>query len=94
MLRYTVPFDLTGRPTITLPGSFTVDGMPLASAAILLKSCFAVPDMRASKPPIGIIAIPLTEACARFDGLSRNGPGRGQVSCHHRRAIPGHQFHK
>lgn len=30
LLRYTAPFDLTGNPTITLPGGFTAAGMPLA----------------------------------------------------------------
>ena len=30
LLRYTAPFDLTGSPTITLPGGFTAGGMPLA----------------------------------------------------------------
>ncbi|MBG6073692.1 MULTISPECIES: amidase [unclassified Polaromonas] len=30
VLRYTCPFDMTGSPTITLPGGFTEGGMPLA----------------------------------------------------------------
>ncbi len=30
MLRYTCPFDMTGSPTITLPGGFTAAGMPVA----------------------------------------------------------------
>lgn len=30
MLRYTCPFDLTGNPTITLPGGQTPDGAPVA----------------------------------------------------------------
>ncbi len=30
MLRYTCPFDLTGSPTITLPGGQTADGAPIA----------------------------------------------------------------
>ena len=30
LLRYTAPFDMTGHPTITLPGGFTDTGMPLA----------------------------------------------------------------
>jgi amidase len=30
MLRYTCPFDMTGSPTITLPGGFTPAGMPVA----------------------------------------------------------------
>lgn len=30
LLRYTAPFDMTGHPTITLPGGFTDAGMPLA----------------------------------------------------------------
>lgn len=30
MLRYTCPFDMTGSPTITLPGGFTSTGMPVA----------------------------------------------------------------
>jgi len=29
-LRFTAPFDMTGGPTITLPGGFTPDGLPLA----------------------------------------------------------------
>ncbi len=30
LLRYTAPFDMTGHPTITLPGGFTAAGLPLA----------------------------------------------------------------
>ena len=30
ILRYTCPFDMTGSPTITLPGGFTEAGMPVA----------------------------------------------------------------
>jgi amidase len=30
LLRYTCPFDMTGDPTITLPGGFTEAGMPMA----------------------------------------------------------------
>ncbi|MDB5826126.1 MAG: putative amidase [Variovorax sp.] len=30
VLRYTCPFDMTGSPTITLPGGFTPGGMPVA----------------------------------------------------------------
>ncbi len=30
LLRYTCPFDMTGSPTITLPGGFTVQGTPIA----------------------------------------------------------------
>jgi len=30
MLRYTCPFDLTGSPTLTLPGGQTTDGAPIA----------------------------------------------------------------
>ena len=30
MLRYTCPFDMSGNPTITLPGGFTEAGMPVA----------------------------------------------------------------
>ena len=29
LLRFTSPFDMTGNPTITLPGGFTADGAPL-----------------------------------------------------------------
>jgi amidase len=29
-LRYTCPFDLSGSPTITLPGGATADGVPVA----------------------------------------------------------------
>ena len=29
LVRFTVPFDLTGSPTITLPCGFSVDGLPL-----------------------------------------------------------------
>ena len=28
-LRYTAPFDMSGSPTITLPGGFTADGLPI-----------------------------------------------------------------
>jgi amidase len=27
--RYTAPFDLTGAPTLTLPGGFVPDGVPI-----------------------------------------------------------------
>ena len=30
LLRFTAPFDMTGSPTITLPGGFTAKGLPLA----------------------------------------------------------------
>jgi amidase len=30
LVRYTCPFDMTGSPTITLPGGFTAQGMPIA----------------------------------------------------------------
>jgi amidase len=30
MLRYTCPFDMSGSPTITLPGGFTEAGTPVA----------------------------------------------------------------
>jgi amidase len=30
LLRYTCPFDMTGNPTITLPGGFSDAGMPIA----------------------------------------------------------------
>ena len=30
LLRYTCPFDMTGSPTITLPGGFTAHGTPIA----------------------------------------------------------------
>lgn len=30
LLRYTCPFDMTGNPTITLPGGFSADGLPIA----------------------------------------------------------------
>jgi amidase len=30
LLRYTCPFDMTGSPTITLPGGFTAQGTPIA----------------------------------------------------------------
>jgi amidase len=30
LLRYTCPFDLTGSPTLTLPGGQTADGVPVA----------------------------------------------------------------
>jgi amidase len=30
LLRYTSPFDMTGSPTITLPGGFTAQGTPIA----------------------------------------------------------------
>lgn len=29
LLRYTAPFDMSGHPTITMPGGFTEDGMPV-----------------------------------------------------------------
>jgi amidase len=30
LLRFTCPFDMTGDPTITLPGGFTEGGLPMA----------------------------------------------------------------
>jgi len=30
LLRFTSPFDVTGSPTITLPGGFTAKGLPIA----------------------------------------------------------------
>jgi amidase len=27
--RYTCPFDMTGHPTITLPGGFSIEGLPI-----------------------------------------------------------------
>ena len=39
MLRYTCPFDLTGSPTITLPGGRTSEGAPVAFQ-------FVAPDFR------------------------------------------------
>jgi amidase len=30
LVRFTVPFDLTGSPTITLPCGFSADGLPLS----------------------------------------------------------------
>jgi amidase len=30
LLRFTAPFDMTGSPTITLPGGFTAKGLPVA----------------------------------------------------------------
>jgi amidase len=30
LLRFTSPFDVTGSPTITLPGGFTAKGLPVA----------------------------------------------------------------
>jgi amidase len=29
LLRYTCPFDLTGHPTLTLPGGFSREGLPI-----------------------------------------------------------------
>jgi amidase len=29
MLRFTCPFDMTGHPTITLPGGFSTSGLPI-----------------------------------------------------------------
>jgi amidase len=30
LIRFTAPFDMTGSPTITLPGGFTAQGTPVA----------------------------------------------------------------
>jgi amidase len=35
--RYTAPFDLTGHPTITLPGGFGAGGMPIGLQACSLQ---------------------------------------------------------
>ena len=29
MLRFTAPFDMSGSPSITLPGGFTAEGLPI-----------------------------------------------------------------
>jgi amidase len=48
-LRYTAPFDMSGSPTITLPGGFTADGLPVGfqlvsrhlDEALLVRAGFA-----------------------------------------------------
>jgi amidase len=39
--RYTAPFNMTGHPTITLPGGFTEDGMPIAFQLVAAHLCEA-----------------------------------------------------
>lgn len=40
--RFTVPFDMSGHPTLTLPSGFTSDGLPLAAQFIAPHWCEAV----------------------------------------------------
>jgi amidase len=39
--RYTAPFDMTGHPTITLPGGFTDSGLPIGFQLIAADLCEA-----------------------------------------------------
>jgi len=62
-MRYTSPFDMTGSPTITLPGAFTSNGMPFAfqlvgrhfDEALLLRAGHAfqqATDWHRRRPPV------------------------------------------
>ena len=63
MLRFTAPFDLSGSPTVTLPGGFDAGGMPIGfqlvgrhlDEALLVRAGHAfqrVTDHHARRPPI------------------------------------------
>jgi amidase len=64
MLRYTAPFDMSGHPTITLPGGFTETGLPLGFQLVaphmredlLFRAGFAfqeATDFHRRRPPLG-----------------------------------------
>ena len=63
LLRFTAPFDLSGSPTITLPGGFTPEGLPVGfqlvgrhlDEALLLRAGHAfqtVTDWHLRRPPV------------------------------------------
>jgi len=57
--RYTCPFDMTGHPTITLPGGFTEAGLPIAFqlvAPALNERRWFAPALRSSASRPGIAA--------------------------------------
>jgi amidase len=59
LLRYTCPFDMTGHPTITLPGGATAAGMPLAFqlvAAHMTRRRWSAPAPRSRASPAGTAA--------------------------------------
>jgi amidase len=62
-LRYTAPFDMSGSPTITLPGGFTAAGLPIGfqlvgrhfDEALVLRAGHAyqgATDWHAKRPPV------------------------------------------
>ena len=63
-LRYTAPFDMSGQPTLTLPGGMTADGIPVGfqivgpafAEAAVLAAGYAyqqATDWHCRRPPIG-----------------------------------------
>ena len=62
-LRFTAPFDLSGSPTITLPGGFTASGLPIGfqlvgrhfDEALVLRAGHAfqdATDWHTRRPPV------------------------------------------
>ena len=71
--RYTCPFNMTGQPTMTLPGGFSADGLPIAFQLVgpdlgegqLLEAAMAfqaVTDWHRRRPPL---ATPPDRSCAQ-----------------------------
>ena len=64
LLRFTCPFDMTGSPTITLPGGFprtAVRSPSSSSAATSTKRVWSAQVMRSSASPTGTSVIPLSD---------------------------------
>ena len=64
LLRFTCPFDMTGSPTITLPGGFAANGGPVAFQFVgrhFDEAASFVPATRSSALPIGTRVIPLSD---------------------------------
>jgi len=62
-LRFTAPFDMSGHPTLTLPGGKTADGLPVGfqivarhmEEALILRASYAfqqATDWHRRRPPI------------------------------------------